>query len=265
MGCAALSGSFLYTDFNNAMTRTRLAHTDANNSGNDGSPNVAINPAWTVSGSLGLTALTGVLTMGDFTWANIGSGIMFTTMAGGAYSDGSNNAQVRLTSTSEADRANFKFNTGTVGGSAAAPGDVAVFNLLFTVTGQLNNPAVSFRAGTIQTNGTWDNNTSANNGNFEVRLSPVILSGNNGTVNFNDAISLGGVQSIGAGAGPLVSASSVTSLSQGTYLMQIQLSGQSDQRAAIDDLTMVPEPSTYAALFGILALGFVAWRRRKTA
>ncbi|MCD8482534.1 MAG: PEP-CTERM sorting domain-containing protein [Verrucomicrobia bacterium] len=28
-------------------------------------------------------------------------------------------------------------------------------------------------------------------------------------------------------------------------------------------LYTIPEPSTYAALFGLLALGFVAWRRRR--
>lgn len=31
----------------------------------------------------------------------------------------------------------------------------------------------------------------------------------------------------------------------------------------VDNFTIVPEPSTYAALLGLLALGFVAWRRRK--
>ena len=30
-----------------------------------------------------------------------------------------------------------------------------------------------------------------------------------------------------------------------------------------DDFTVIPEPSTYAALLGLLALGLVAWRRRK--
>ena len=30
-------------------------------------------------------------------------------------------------------------------------------------------------------------------------------------------------------------------------------------------LTAIPEPRTYAALFGLLALGAVVWRRRKTA
>lgn len=32
----------------------------------------------------------------------------------------------------------------------------------------------------------------------------------------------------------------------------------------LNSLTAVPEPSTYAAIFGGLALGFVAWRRRRT-
>ncbi|MDP1579301.1 MAG: PEP-CTERM sorting domain-containing protein [Candidatus Didemnitutus sp.] len=33
-------------------------------------------------------------------------------------------------------------------------------------------------------------------------------------------------------------------------------------RFSFDSLTAVPEPSTYAAIFGVLALGFVAYRRR---
>ena len=32
-----------------------------------------------------------------------------------------------------------------------------------------------------------------------------------------------------------------------------------------DALSAIPEPSTYAALFGLLAIGFVAWRRRRRA
>lgn len=31
------------------------------------------------------------------------------------------------------------------------------------------------------------------------------------------------------------------------------------------EITAIPEPSTYAMLFGLFTLGFVAWRRRKTA
>ena len=31
----------------------------------------------------------------------------------------------------------------------------------------------------------------------------------------------------------------------------------------LEDVLGIPEPSTYAALFGLLALGFVAWRRRR--
>jgi len=31
----------------------------------------------------------------------------------------------------------------------------------------------------------------------------------------------------------------------------------------VDNFSVVPEPSTYAALLGLMALGFVAWRRRK--
>ncbi|MCD8481503.1 MAG: PEP-CTERM sorting domain-containing protein [Verrucomicrobia bacterium] len=31
----------------------------------------------------------------------------------------------------------------------------------------------------------------------------------------------------------------------------------------INNLTVIPEPSTYAAIFGLVMLGFVAWRRRR--
>ena len=30
-----------------------------------------------------------------------------------------------------------------------------------------------------------------------------------------------------------------------------------------DDFTVIPEPSTYVALFGLAALGLVVWRWRK--
>lgn len=139
--------------------------------------------------------------------------------------------------------------------------NVAVFNLVFTV-GTAFAPEISFRAGTAATNGSWDVNTAANNGDFEVRISPITISGNDGTVEFADAVSVGsGV--IGAGAGPVVSTSTITTINPGTYLLEIRLSGQGGQRASIDDLALIPEPSTYAALFGLLALGLVAWRRRR--
>ncbi|MDV7402924.1 hypothetical protein RZS08_66485, partial [Arthrospira platensis SPKY1] len=87
--------------------------------------------------------MTGTLTMGDFTWANIGSGVVFTTLDGGAFAGAGFNSVARLTATVEVDRSNFQFGNGNPGASTAvAPANVAVFNLLFTVTGQLNNPEV---------------------------------------------------------------------------------------------------------------------------
>ncbi|MCC5840847.1 MAG: PEP-CTERM sorting domain-containing protein [Opitutales bacterium] len=41
------------------------------------------------------------------------------------------------------------------------------------------------------------------------------------------------------------------------------LSGPNNAATRIDDFTVIPEPSTYAALFGLFALGFVAWYRRR--
>lgn len=35
-----------------------------------------------------------------------------------------------------------------------------------------------------------------------------------------------------------------------------------DTSVLVDSITVIPEPSTYAAIFGLLALGFLVWRRR---
>jgi hypothetical protein len=259
-GALAVQGQILQTDFS-GVSRVGVAHTDANDATADGNRNVGISGAtWTTGGGLALAAITGTLTMGDYTWSNIGAGVVLTTGDGGVWRS-TQSADARTTGTSEADRANFQFNTGSIGGSAAAPMDVAVFNLVFSVTTAFS-PEISFRAGTAQTNGTWDNNTAANNGDFEVRISPITLSDNNGTVNFANAVSVGSGE-IGAGAGPVVSTSTIATINPGTYLLEIRLSGQGGQRASIDDLALIPEPSTYAALIGLLALGLVAWRRRR--
>jgi hypothetical protein len=37
----------------------------------------------------------------------------------------------------------------------------------------------------------------------------------------------------------------------------------SGSTVGFDNVGVIPEPSTYAALFGLLTLGFVAWRRRR--
>lgn len=51
----------------------------------------------------------------------------------------------------------------------------------------------------------------------------------------------------------------------GEGITRLQITGIADRRTFIDDLgfTTIPEPSTYAALAGALALGLVAWRRRR--
>ncbi|MCC5807253.1 MAG: PEP-CTERM sorting domain-containing protein [Opitutales bacterium] len=39
--------------------------------------------------------------------------------------------------------------------------------------------------------------------------------------------------------------------------------GDNPSTIGFDNVGVIPEPSTYAALFGLFALGFVAWRRRR--
>jgi hypothetical protein len=271
---ASLQGQILHTNFNGPpnVGTASLAHTDALNAANNGSRPVAFtNIPWTTGGSLGLTALTGTLTLGDYTYANLASGQMFTTLAGGAYLDPSGtgaNGAARATGTTELDRANIQFGAGAVGNpnNDAVASRVGIFNLLFTVTGTFSNPELTFRAGTATTNGTWHDNTAVQQGDVEVRISPVAISGNNGVVDFSETVSIGGVQAIGAGAGPIVTASGTQTFETGTYLLQIVFSNKTrNERAAIDDLTIIPEPSTYAAIAGVLVLGLAAWRRRRKA
>lgn len=50
----------------------------------------------------------------------------------------------------------------------------------------------------------------------------------------------------------------------GELVLNFDTTGGSLSRSAFNAMEItVPEPSTYAALFGLLALGFVAWRRRR--
>jgi hypothetical protein len=63
--------------------------------------------------------------------------------------------------------------------------------------------------------------------------------------------------------------SSVSSLNAPfTVTLGMEGGGGTNRSAVLDDLTLsgtavIPEPSTYAALFGLFALGCVAWRRRR--
>ncbi|MCD8482913.1 MAG: PEP-CTERM sorting domain-containing protein [Verrucomicrobia bacterium] len=268
--CAAVSAQSLSTNFNSSpvVGTTSLAHTDALTPDNNGTRGVAFtNINWTTSGSLGLTGLTGALTMGNYTWSGIGSGQIFTTLADGAWRIGTSGdtGNARATGTTIDGNANIQFGSGTVANAnnVTEAARIGTFNLLFTVSGVLNNPQLDFRAGTSQTNGAWHNNTAVQNGDVSVNIVPVILNGNNGTADFVNSVSLG-TQAIGAGSGNVMTFVGNQSLAAGTYLLQISFSNKGrNERASIDDLTMIPEPSTYAALFGLLALGFVAWRRRK--
>jgi hypothetical protein len=60
----------------------------------------------------------------------------------------------------------------------------------------------------------------------------------------------------------LATITSTTAVADGPVAINgIALAGQRD--FTLTDLQVIPEPSTYAALFGLLALGCVAWRRRR--
>ena len=48
-----------------------------------------------------------------------------------------------------------------------------------------------------------------------------------------------------------------------TQLGEITIDGQAVAIGSGGELTAVPEPSTYAALAGLMALGFAAYRRRR--
>jgi hypothetical protein len=164
---------------------------------------------------------------------------------------------------------NFQFNSGSAGRTGfAAPADLALWNLVVELKDtSLNQFNVSFRAGTAQTSGAWGNNTLANNGSYNIHLIPILLTGNNGVLDIGNRVSFNGSPvAIGAGAGPSISDDLTHSFSAGTYLLQVEFSGQGGQRNTIDDLSFtaaIPEPSTLM-LTGLLALaGVIGLRRRK--
>jgi hypothetical protein len=140
------------------------------------------------------------------------------------------------------------------------------FNVLFEIkpgSDPLDNWTVSFNYGTAQTNGSWDNNTAAQNGTvtatiYRVNATTGVLESPFTFNTFN-----------ASGAGPLatLSATSATaSLSAGNYLLSIQLSTAktSGQRFTIDNLAVsaefVPEPASLV-LFGLGSL-LIGWRKR---
>jgi len=70
------------------------------------------------------------------------------------------------------------------------------------------------------------------------------------------------VGSIDTSATPTVSGS--VSETNGTYTWIVtDLSGGYGVNFRVSDFVLIPEPSTYAAIFGVIALAFVAYKRRK--
>jgi hypothetical protein len=274
----ALDAAILSTDFTGSTGGVILPYADAIDPTNNTNTNASVTRNqfnWTQTDAtvIALRSLD-TLTIGAYSWGSAGTpisaGRMFTTLDGGAWNTGTGGAagiisNLRATGTTDPTRARFQFNSTSVGATGtAAPANVAVWNLLFEVgTGGIAGLDFSFRAGTAATSGAWDNNTAANNGNYNIRITPVTVTGGNGSAELANSVSVSGA--VGAGAGPTVISSYSSSLASGVYLVQLEFSSQATQRNALGDfqMTAIPEPSTYAALLGLMVLGVVALRRRR--
>jgi hypothetical protein len=277
-----LQAQILSTDFSGSNATLTLPYVDANDSTNNGNRVVSrIGFAWTSSDNtkLSLRALD-TLVMGNYTWGSTGtpisSGAMFLTLTGGQWNTGTNgggnNSNMRVNNPTDPTWSRYQFNVSAVGtNTTSPPANRAVYNLLFEVgasgAGLFDSINFSLCLGTAQTSGAWDNNTLAGNGDFNIRVSNVSVSGQNGTL--GSQVAQTGALAIGAGAGPTVSTSLNlgSPLAAGVYLLQIEhFNKTNNQRSSIGDFSMtaVPEPSTWA----LLALGLTAmvvFRRRRTA
>ncbi|GAB4182384.1 MAG: hypothetical protein Fur0032_23420 [Terrimicrobiaceae bacterium] len=183
-------------------------------------------------------------------------GSVFTTRTDFSYSDGAINSGIR-----------YATNTGVWAPqlNSSSLSD-ARFNVLFEIkpTFEFNSWNIAFNYGTAQTNGAWDNNSAAQNGNADVEIYSIAGDGtiSLSSLSFN-ATSL-------SGSGPLASLDATnmsTSLSSGNYLLSILLTGKTKtQRYTIDNLvvnaSLVPEPTTWALLAGSLT-ALVVFRRRR--
>lgn len=279
---AAISGQIVLSTSFTAPSNDSFLFANANDSAQNGSKTVAVTlndiaygSGW---GSVGANVLS--LDMGGgYSWsrATVGFGNrMFTTLGDGSW-QALNSASAAVNSNRIAVTAGdaiLAMSSGQVGLSTnPSPLNVGIFNLVFSVDNTFNAPglAISFRAGGNvftggATAGTFGDQTEEQNGFWQARIVPVNMVGTDGTMDYTGAISFGAVASIPAGAGPTVSGSVMQSLGEGTYVLQILLSDKTlNQRFGIDDLvvTAIPEPSTYAALFGLLVLGVTFWRRRR--
>lgn len=263
-GSSAGAATLLSTDFATPTSIDAIPYVDALNGADNGNKTVGwIGGNWTIGDNtlVDLKQVTSVV-FGDFTWGSTGdtikSGELWGTLGGGDHIDG-NSSQLRHTGSS------IQFNSSAVGGSALAaePDGSAIFNLVLEVKpgDGIRNLQLSFRTGTAQTSGAWDNNTAAGNGNYNVK----IVDASNTASGFSFYSTN---QAIGAGAGPVVNAVDQTSatLLPGTYVMQVILTGKtSGQRYTIDDFGFaaeaVPEPGI-AGMAAMAVLGLLARRRR---
>lgn len=275
---SGLWASSISSDFSGSTSNLTLPYTDANDATNNGNRSVSRNQFnWTESNATDFS-LRGLdsLVMGDYTWGSAGTpisaGRIFTTLAGGQYNDGTggggNTSNIRATGTSDPTRARIQVNDGDVGETGTlSPADLSVWNLVVEFGGASNFEGLSFsfRAGTAQTSGAWDNNSIANNGNYNIRLTPVSVTGNNGVLGGSPITAFGTPQAIGAGAGPTMTPTWNTgSINPGVYLLQLEFSDQGGQRSSLGDfsVTAIPEPGILV-LVGVAMGVLVVFRRRK--
>lgn len=275
--CTASAQVTISTDFDSSTAKAnKLPHVDNVESSNTGTQNTGWDTQdWTQTDptQFGVAGLDSLSFNANYSWGNSGTpiaaGMTFATLKDGAYLDPSGNGNSSGTRRNAGADVPLPFNGADPGSfNHAAPlSELAVYNTIveFGSGTSFTQLDFSFRAGTATAGGDWRSGTAGTgngaNGDYTFKLSSISVSGSDGALGSVVASSSG---NIGAGTGPTVTDSVTGTFTPGLYLMQIELSGQDDERAGIGELSVsaVPEPSTYAAIIGALALAGVMLRRR---